>query len=238
MVHHIRSWHRTIGALAALFLLILAITGIILNHTLDFKLDERHLNWPWILEHYGVSDVKADHVYWLDGNVLSQIDDQLFVDANPVAKSREPIVGGIHLDEMTVIASEDALILLSEDGEYIETMSSGVGIPSDIQRIGLHNGLPILQTRNGMWRSDFIMEEWKQTNLEGVSWSILTEMPDSVINDLAAYFHGKGITIERFVLDIHNGHILGALGKWILDFFGFLMVLLSLSGLWMWIKKS
>ena len=238
MIHYIRSWHRTIGALAALFLLILAITGMILNHTLDFKLDERYLNWPWLIEHYGISDVKADNVYLIDGNVIFQVDDQLFLGSTPVAKSRQPVVGGIHLDEFTVIASEDALILLSDDGEYIETMGSGLGVPSQIQRIGLHNGLPILQTRNGMWRSDLLIEEWKQTNLETVSWSIPTEMPDSVLNDLRAYFHGKGITIEQFVLDIHNGYILGVLGKWILDFFGFLMIILSLSGLWMWIKKS
>ena len=55
MVHRLRAWHRGMGALAALFLLMLAVTGILLNHTLDLKLAERHLDWPWLLEHYGVS---------------------------------------------------------------------------------------------------------------------------------------------------------------------------------------
>ena len=49
MVHRLRAWHRGMGALAALFLLMLAVTGILLNHTLDLKLAERHLDWPWLL---------------------------------------------------------------------------------------------------------------------------------------------------------------------------------------------
>ena len=238
MVHHLRSWHRTVGGLAALFVLVLAITGVMLNHTLDFKLEQRHLNWPWLLEHYGVANVEADRVYWLDDNVISQIDDQVFVDATPVAKSLKPIIGGIHLDDITVIASDNALILLNPEGVYIETMGSTVGVPSHIQNIGLFHGQPVLQTRNGMWRSDFLLEQWENISLQGVSWSEPTVMPDSVSKALARYFHGEGITVERFVLDLHNGYILGAIGRWALDFFGLLLVILSLSGLWMWLKRS
>jgi len=238
MIHRLRSWHRSVGALAALFVLILAITGVMLNHTLDLKLEQRHLNWPWLLAHYGVADVTADRVYLLDDNVISQIDEQVFVDAQPVVKSLKPIIGGIHLDDITVVASDDALILLSPEGEYIETLGSAIGIPSNIQNIGLFHGLPVLQTRNGMWRSDFLLEQWENISLQGVSWSEPTTMPDSVSKDLARYFHGEGITVERFVLDLHNGHILGAIGVWLLDFFGVLLVVLSLSGLWMWLKRG
>ncbi len=238
MIHRLRSWHRSVGALAALFVLILAITGVMLNHTLDLKLEQRHLNWPWLLAHYGVADVTADRVYLLDDNVISQIDEQVFVDAHPVVKSLKPIIGGIHLEDITVIASDDALILLSPEGEYIETLGSAIGIPSHIQNIGLFHGLPVLQTRNGMWRSDFLLEQWEKISLQGVSWSEPTAMPDSVGKALGRYFHGEGITVERFVLDLHNGHILGALGVWLLDFFGALLVILSLSGLWMWLRRG
>jgi len=238
MVHLLRSWHSTLGALAALFVLILAVTGVMLNHALDFELEQHHLKWPWLLEHYGVANVEADRVYWLDDNVISQIDDQVFVDAQPLVKSLKPIIGGIYLDDITVVASDDALILLSPEGEYIETMGNAIGIPSHIQNIGLFHGQPVLQTRNGMWRSDFLLEQWEKISLQGVSWSEPATMPDSVSGALAAHFYGEGITVERFVLDLHNGHILGAIGIWVLDIFGILLVVLSLSGLWMWIKRA
>ncbi|MDG1688511.1 MAG: PepSY domain-containing protein [Gammaproteobacteria bacterium] len=238
MVHRLRAWHRGMGALAALFLLMLAVTGILLNHTLDLKLAERHLDWPWLLEHYGVSEVEADRVYLLEDNVISQFDEQIFVDAQPVAKSLKPIIGGIYIDDITVVASDDALILLSSDGEFIEEMGGAIGIPSQIQNIGLFHGLPVLQTRHGMWRGDILLEQWEKISLQGVSWSEATSMPRMVKEDLARYFYGKGIPVERFVLDMHNGHILGPLGVWLLDFIGILLIVLSFSGLWIWSRTK
>ena len=238
MIHRLRVWHRSIGALAAFFLLMLAVTGILLNHTLDLKLENRHLDWPWLVEHYGVAEVEADRVYLLEDNVISQFSDQVFVDAEPVAKSLKPIIGGIYLDEITVVASDDALILLSSEGEFIEEMGDAMGIPSQIQNIGLFHGLPVLQTRHGMWRGDVLLEQWEQISLQGVSWSEPTSMPRTVREDLARYFYGKGISIERFVLDLHNGHILGALGVWLLDFIGVLLIVLSFSGLWIWLRTK
>ena len=44
--------------------------------------------------------------------------------------------------------------------------------------------------------------------------------------------------IERFVLDLHNGRILGALGVWVLDFIGLLLIALSFSGLWVWLRSK
>jgi len=238
MVHRLRTWHRTIGALVALFLLMLAVTGILLNHTLDLKLEERHLDWPWLLEHYGVAEVEADRVYLLEDNVVSQFAEQVFVDAKPVAKSLKPIIGGIYLDEITVVASDDALILLNSDGELIEEMGGTMGVPSHIQNIGIFHGLPVLQTRNGMWRGDALLEQWEQISLQGVSWSEPTSMPGVVSDDLARYFYGQGVSIERFVLDLHNGHILGTIGVFLLDIIAILLIVLSFSGLWIWLRSN
>jgi len=237
MFHLLKAWHRSLGALAALFVIMLSITGILLNHTEEFELDQRHLNWPWLLEHYGVAEVEADSVFLLEDKVISQFGDQVFVDAQPVATSLKPILGGIYLEEITVIASHDELILLSHEGEFIEQMGGAMGIPSQIQNIGLFHGLPVLQTRSGMWRGDELLEQWQAISLQGVSWSEPTSMPTVVSQDLARYFYGKGVSVERFVLDLHNGYIIGKLGVWLLDFVAAILILLSLSGLWMWIRK-
>lgn len=234
MAHRLRVWHRSIGALVALFLLMLSITGVLLNHSLDFKLDKRHLDWPWLLTHYGVAEVEADRVYLLEDNVISQFDDQVFVDATPIAKSLKPIIGGIYLDDITVVASDDALILLNSEGEFIEKMGDATGVPSQIQNIGLFHGLPVLQTRHGMWRGDVLFEQWEQISLQGVSWSEPTSMPLSVKEDLARYFYGKGISVDRFILDLHSGHILGVNGIYVMDLIGILLIVLSFSGLWVW----
>lgn len=238
MNRRLRNIHRSMGALVALFVLLLASTGILLNHTTDFKLDQYHLTWPWLLEHYGIDSVEVDNAYLLKNKVVSQVEQQVFVDATPVVESLKPIIGGIVLDDITILATDDALILLSPEFEFIEKMSASAGVPLHIQNIGLFHGQPVLQTRDGMWRSDFMMEDWENVSLQGVSWSQSFPMPESVQKQLASYFYGQGIPVERFILDLHNGHILSSIGVWLLDILAVLLIVLSLSGLWIWNKSN
>jgi len=238
MNRRMRSLHRTVGAIVALFVMLLAITGVLLNHTTELKLDQRYLTWDWLLEHYGVATVEADAVFLLEQNVISQFSNQLFVDATPVTSVQRPVLGGVVLDDLMVVATDDALILLSLDGEFIERMGSAAGIPAEIQNIGLFHGDPVIQTRDGMWRSDFLLDQWERISLEGIGWSTPQPMPDSVEVELATYFHGKGITVEQLILDIHNGHIVDRFGVWLLDAFAVLMIFISLTGLWMWGRRT
>jgi hypothetical protein len=237
MNRRMRSLHRSVGALLALFVILFAVTGILLNHTTDLALDKRYLSWPWLLEHYGVATVEADAVFLLDQKVVSQFGPQIFVDATPVTHVQRPLIGGVVLDNIIVLATDDALILLSPEGEFIERMSAAAGVPPMIQNIGLFHGDPVIQTREGMWRSDFLLDQWERISLTGIGWSEPQPMPSSIESALAEYFHGKGITVEQFVLDLHNGHIIDRFGVWLLDAFAVLIVLLSLTGLWMWGRR-
>lgn len=237
MNRRMRSLHRSMGAIVALFVMLLAITGMLLNHTTELKLDQRYLTWNWLLEHYGVATVEADAVFLLDQKVISQFNEQLFVDAIPVTNVQRPVLGGVVLDDLMVLATDDALILLSPEGEFIERMGNAAGVPPEIQNIGLFHGDPVIQTRDGMWRSDFLLDQWERISLQGIGWSVPQPMPDSIETELAEYFHGKGIAVEQLILDIHNGRIVERFGVWILDAFAVLMIVISLTGLWMWGRR-
>ncbi|NOQ93636.1 MAG: peptidase [Methylophaga sp.] len=237
MNRRMRSLHRSMGAIVAIFVLMLATTGILLNHTSDLNLDKRYLTWGWLLEHYGMSNVKPDVVYLLDRHTISQFGPQVFIDATPVTQSHVPILGGIIIDDLMVLATDDALLLFTPEGEFIERMGNSLGIPSMIQNIGLFHGDPVVQTRNGMWRSDFMLDQWEQLSLDGVGWSEPETMPGLLQDELASYFHGKGVSIERVILDLHNGHILGKYGIWFADLLGAFLVLISMTGLWLWSRR-
>ncbi len=237
MNRRMRSLHRGMGAVVALFVLMLAITGVLLNHTSDLELDDSYLTWGWLLDHYGINTVEPDAVYLLDTHVISQFDQQVFVDAKPVAQAQQRILGGVVLEDLLVLASKDALILLSPEGDFIEKMGAAAGVPADIQNIGWFHGDPVIQTRSGTWRSDFMLEKWEHVSLQGVGWSVPQAMPESVEQELANYFHGNGISIERFVLDLHNGHIVKHSSPWILDVLAGLLIILSLTGIWMWLRR-
>ena len=48
-------WHRWVGLVAALFVIVLAVTGLALNHTEELQLDARHVRTAWLLDWYGIS---------------------------------------------------------------------------------------------------------------------------------------------------------------------------------------
>lgn len=51
-------WHRRVGMAAALFVVLLTVTGIVLNHNAALKLHTVHLQSGWLHSWYGLPDPK------------------------------------------------------------------------------------------------------------------------------------------------------------------------------------
>mgnify|MGYP007091369996 FL=1 len=94
-----------------------------------------------------------------------------------------------------------------------------------------------MQTRSGMWRSDFLLEQWGKISLEGVAWSKPQAMPQILKLQLTQYFHRTSITVERVILDLHNGYLIGKFGLWLADLWGVFLAFIALSGLWLWLVR-
>ncbi|WP_438970273.1 PepSY domain-containing protein [Methylophaga sp.] len=221
----------------AFLILCQLLSGMIVNHAGMFKLDQRYISWNWLMTHYGIGDAEPDAVFLIDNKILSQFDTQLFVDDKPVTHIHRPLIGGIVLEALMVLATDNALILLTRDGELVERMGAEAGVPAPIQNIGTYHGEPVIQARNGMWRSNFMLDEWEPISLAGVSWSKPYPLPDAVAKDLKQFFYGQGVSVEQLMLDIHNGRILGSFGVFLIDILGLLLVALSFTGLWMWGRR-
>lgn len=233
-----RNLHRKIEPLIALFILLLTVMGLLLNHSDNLELGKRYLTWDWLLQHYNIAHVDPDVVYLLGHRTISQFGSEIFVDAKPVTHVDRLVLGGVMLDNLMVLATDDALILLSHDGDLIERMGGAMGVPPNIQNIGLFRGEPVLQTRNGLWRSDFLLDQWERISVQGVGWSIALTMPESVEAELASYFHGQGVSIERLVSDIRNGRIISVVGRYLADLISIVLIIWSLTALWFWLSRK
>ena len=66
---------------------------------------------------------------------------------------------------------------------------------------------------------------------------IQSYLSDQQIKQIEMYFSGKGVSLEQFFLDLHNGNIIKGFGKWLLDIIAIFLLLLSISGIWIWLKK-
>ena len=234
----INQVHKFTGIAVCVFLIHLSITGIFLNHTEDLGLDEKYTDSPMILALYNISMPNKEESFLVDNHFISRFGNQVFLDNQPVFKSEVPIIGAITFNQMLIIAIKNELVLLTEDGELIEKLTTANGVPENIQKLGAFNSLLFLKTSNQVWESNDEGQEWRVSNSSFNEWSNEVVMPDEKTQQVESYFLGKGVSLEQFFLDLHNGNIIKGFGKWILDIIAIFLLLISISGVWIWLRKK
>jgi len=234
----INQIHKFTGIAVCVFLIHLSITGIFLNHTEDLGLDEKYTDSPMILALYNISMPNKEESFLVDNHFISRFGNQVFLDNQPVFKSEVPIIGAITFNQMLIIAIKNELVLLTEDGELIEKLTTANGVPENIQKLGAFNSLLFLKTSNQVWESNDEGQEWRVSSSSFNKWSNEVVMPDEKTQQVESYFLGKGVSLEQFFLDLHNGNIIKGFGKWILDIIAIFLLLISISGVWIWLRKK
>lgn len=219
------------GVLAICFSLLVLLL-LSLNHAERLHLDEIKLNHPLLMQHYDVAQLKNDTGFLVANQVISEAQQQLFVDDQPIMTIHRPLVGAIEMDYIYIVATDDSLILINKErSELLEQLGHGKGIPGQIQNIGLHYSAPILQTRNGMWRGNFMLDKWELVTLDGVSWSQPEPLPASTREALTDFFIGEGLPVKTLITDFYSGRFFGPYGRWLIDILLLLTLLCIFRGI-------
>jgi hypothetical protein len=231
-------WHRYIGLAAALFVIILASTGLLLNHTDEIGLDSIPVSSPALLDWYGIhapADVRAFDTGTL---TVAELNGQLFANNVRLPNIEGTLIGAVAFNDMVVTATENQLVLLTPAGELVERMDSSAGVPSGIQAIGISNtGLPVIRTRQGDYRSDAGLMKWIGIPAVNADWAMPATLDKATRQSLDNAWRGNGLPLERVMLDLHSGRILGHWGVYLMDAAAILFLLLSISGVWLWIRR-
>jgi len=48
---------------------------------------------------------------------------------------------------------------------------------------------------------------------------------------------GRQISLERFLLDAHSGRFFGKYGVYVIDIAALLLLILSITGIWLWATR-
>lgn len=230
-------WHRTLGLCAGIFVIILAVTGILLNHTEDMNLDGQHVKSAWLLDWYGIALPAPPVSYAVGEHWVSQLGTRIYYDATEVATDTGLLLGAVALPEMLVVATEGRLMLLTHEGEHIETLSDGQGIPAGMRFLGVSGEHLVVRAARGDYIVDADLLKWQAQSVEGVQWATVAVAPQTITQHLLAAYRGTGLTLERVVLDLHSGRIMGAWGVWIMDIAAGILIFLAATGTWMWLKQ-
>ena len=236
----ILAWHRWMGLGAALFLVILSITGLALNHTEKLGLNQITIHNELILNCYGMSGASRIQAYRMpNANTLAHLDGLLFYNGKPLCEGSTP-VAIFESGPMLTIVTDSELIHLTPSGELIERQD-GSRLPYEhLQAAGTSSsGKVILVTDTGSWTpdSDWIKLEPYSGNYE-VKPLTEIELSDAEAAALLEKFQGNGVTLYRVLLDLHSGRLFGWGGRTLMDLTAIAILLLVSSGISGWLRKS
>jgi hypothetical protein len=230
----LHRWHRRLGVAAGLFVLWLAGSGIVLNHSAQLGLDHRLVSAPWVTRLYGLRPAIPDRGFlaanhWLVGN-----DAQTVLDGHPLTTALPGPLGLVAADNLLFAANASSLALFNTQGQPVDTLrDSDLPIPA-IHRIGAGaRGVVIADQQDRRFASG---DGLTWTPYAGpVAWSSSVQLPAAIQASTAPLF-GPRLPAERVLLDAHSGHILGRYGPFLMDTAAVLFILLAMSGLWMYLR--
>lgn len=234
-------WHRYVGLTAALFVIVLAASGIALNHTEGLALDSRFVQSRWLLDWYGIDAPDSALAASTPQGRVALLGTKLYFNDKPQQGEFEALYGAVTKDGMLIVAIDHDLLLLTAQGEYLERLSEGDGAPGEIEGLGVDtDGQLIVSTTTGLFRADSQLLDWQPWSgaADSVSWSTPQPITGTGITALQADYLGRILPWERVMLDLHSGRLLGGFGPWLMDAAAVLMLFLAGSGVFIWWKRQ
>ncbi|MCX7627570.1 MAG: PepSY domain-containing protein [Methylophilaceae bacterium] len=235
LIRFVRHWHARVGVLAALFLILLASTGLLLNHTEYFRLDEVRIRTPWLLRWYGLSSVMPQQGYLTRRGYAVSDGQRCILNDVEIRRCADPLVGLVEAENGFYLATAESLYLFDSEGRLLERLGAQSLPALPIQRIGLVDDQVVIATAQGMFKSvDGIT--WQVIASPSPSWSIARPLPPDVTDRLHQFFT-PDLSLERIILDLHSGRILGRHGPFVMDLVAVVSIALSVSGLWIYLRS-
>lgn len=219
-------WWRglyVVSAVAALAVLLLVATGLLLNHRADLGLDRAPVEHPWLRSFYGtpaVAEAAPGLAHRLPTGDLAVQDGQLRLN-DKVLGDCPRLIGVVEQPGQILAACSNRLILLTPEGELIRQADTLRSIPDGLSAVG-RRGDEVL-VRQG--------ESTFSVNLGDLS--VTPASPDGQGQSPETTVGGEAADVawEQVVLDLHSGRVFGRHGPWFMDALALLFTVLALSGL-------
>lgn len=237
----LRRVHRWVGLVALLFVLLLSVTGIALNHTTVWQLDERYVRWSWLLVAYGIDAPPPAASFADDGHRATLLGRRLYFDDRELARDVDELKGAVATGELAVVATGSVVFILTASGDLVERMDLAETLPAAIAALGLADERVIVRSGDALFRFDDALlnvEPWSGDAAGRVAWSTATPIGEDDLASIQALYRGRGVTVERLLTDLHSGRLFTRFGTLLMDAAAALLILVSLTGLLMWMQRG
>ena len=235
-----QTLHHRMGVVSALFVLLLSFTGLVLHHGSSLGLDSQFITSSPLLNWYNIEVPGITLSYTAGNRRASIIEQAIYFDDAMLPGSYNNLAGIVESEFGFVIATNNRLILLTEQGELVEVLASVNGVPAGITAIGVGvGGVAILDSAAGLVQANLDSLRWEAVVDAGIvdNWSAASTVPEGLEAAIREHFRSTLLSVERLVLDLHSGRIFGAAGALLVDIMAVLFMLMAATGVWIWLRR-
>lgn len=229
----LRRWHARIGFAALLFFLLMAVTGVALNHGAALGLDLRYVHAEWIARWYGIRQEQPQQAYRTASHLLVAANGRWLLDGLPRGEKMPHPLGLVEIGDLLVVGGESSLHVYRADGALVDRLD-GYALPGvPLKAIGTGEGELVVQTPDGPFSSADVLS-WRPGEPKVVAWSTPTPLATSD-RDAYAQRLTPGIPLQQILLDLHSGRFFGRFGPLLFDLVAIFLTVLALSGAWLFL---
>jgi hypothetical protein len=131
-------WYRRLGLSAAVLLIWLSVSGVLLNHTSYFNLASIKLPVSLANTVYPVTYTKARLLETSFG-MIEQRDQLLYLQGQSIQSCEGQFVGAVMIAQELWLACINQILILGEKGQLIESLDKFSGLEIPIKKIGSCN---------------------------------------------------------------------------------------------------
>jgi len=224
-----------------LVVLIIAVTGIALNHTDSLGLDERKVTSPVLMDRYGMLPDGEPMVYFGGEKVMAAWGGRLLLDGESVADltDGDTLVGAGKVGEGEyAFALSDELLVFDDGGVLLDRLDEMTLSEGKLNGLGFRGNELVLRTESGEVFGLVHWMELQKIDEEGVEWFVAVDEVDEGTRDsLEAVFRGDGVSLYRVILDLHSGRMFGTIGVILYDLAAVCLIILGITGAMLWFRR-
>jgi hypothetical protein len=153
----------------------------------------------------------------------------------PFGATNGKLVGALQADKLFYAGCTEQLLMITEAGELVESVSASTGLPVPLEAIGHINNQVAVKTLGRWWLADLDRLDFSERAPAGevvIRQLFPGQLPDAIRDKIPA--QEQWLTWERLLLDLHSGRLLGTGGVVLVDGVGVLLGSLAMSGTAMW----
>ncbi len=235
---HLRTWHRRLGITAAAFILFLSFSGIALNHADSWGLADRNVTWEFVLDWYGIKEPRRlgrtgiGHLSVVETDGLVWLPDGMALECGSLRGAA--VLPG---QALWAVLCGEQLILLDQAGELVDQLQANSGIPAQPVRLGTGQSRLVLETADGFYATvDTLSWHKLDDRPSGIQWGEIESLSATEEDAWRQKYRSRWLHWERVLMDLHSGRIWGSYGPWLSDVVAVLLILLSASGVYVWVR--